>query len=264
MAAAAVSKSRVVLIPMRLHFEPLVVYARINYTAFKSRCIAVEHSCYDLYDLAKVDSLPTLPHYNGRKFLVGLRYSLVAIATMVLAMDFATLGMNVAITMASRNYTLPLITDFLVIILFTVLAVNSSKLTLFKQASSRLVSGARVVFSLILAALALYNPVNELQTYKDLIVQLNQPYPMEGQGRDSKADDWMLNTLYFCDMGEDAKSLHNHCVVSRVRSLLAVFIAALMLVELGVAYRSRDYRSQQALINDEPYNPMVESVEKPC
>ncbi|KAF9574982.1 hypothetical protein EC968_004742 [Mortierella alpina] len=194
--------------------------------------------------------------------LRGLRYSLVVLATIVLAMDFATLGMGIAITVDSRSYALPLTSDFLVIILYTILAVNSPKLTLFKRARSRLVSGFRVAVSLFIAALVLYNPVYELHIYKSLIQQVTRTDMIRYPDEISDDYDWLFNALYFCHMDEYAEAIYSHCVVSRVRSLLAVFITLTMLVELGVAYRSRDYRSQRALKNEEKYEPMNESLEK--
>ncbi|KAF9955552.1 hypothetical protein BGZ70_010191 [Mortierella alpina] len=195
---------------------------------------------------------PKLALSKGRRALVGYRWGLVVLAVVMLALDFATIGlfnslMNPrfrgfhGLIMFNGDYAILVVPDVLAIVFFALLAFRPQGFAPLKNLSSRVLTGCRVFFSLGLTALVLYGPAMEL----DVIM---------GLAKDQEADlDEHEIYQYFllCARGDgpdfDPMSRKNdqYCQVARARWFLGFFLALLMFGELTWSYFAKDFKVQQ-------------------
>ncbi|KAF9571478.1 hypothetical protein EC968_000509 [Mortierella alpina] len=171
-----------------------------------------------------------LPTFKGGRILAGYRRSLIALAFIMLALDCASIGLFESLMISpgyedfrgfyidETDYALLLSADLLTILFFALLAFRPQGLGLFKNMSSRVLTGCRVVFSLALTVLVLCKPAIELETLMELKFSLDH---VTLPDKPALAHELFMN-LAFCGRdyspeGDLARMNQRYCQVARAR-----------------------------------------------
>ncbi|KAF9955551.1 hypothetical protein BGZ70_010190 [Mortierella alpina] len=195
---------------------------------------------------------------KGSRILTAYRRSLIVLAVAMLALDCAAIGIFDSKIKPDPFYFDGLLKDeidnaillggdIFAIVLFTLLVFRPRGFTLFKNLSSRVLTGCRVFLSLGLTALVLWEPAIELK------LLINIKSFIEERLSDPAQAHAVYMHYFLCERNEDfegvepsmAQALQQYCQVARARWFLSFFLAVLVLGELALSYWARDFKVQQ-------------------
>ncbi|KAF9291172.1 hypothetical protein BGZ68_004877 [Mortierella alpina] len=199
-----------------------------------------------------------LPPPKGSRILIGYRRGVIVLATIMFALDCATIGLFESkikpqlfyyggLYRDDVSYALLFIADLFTIVLFAFLAFRPQGFALLKNLSSHILTGCRVVFSLGLTVIILYEPAVELDSlmvFRSFIQdKLSDPAIVQK----------VFMKFFLCKPKdtlevlnpEMAQAFQQHCQVARSRWFLGFFLAALVFGELALSCWTRDFEVQR-------------------
>ncbi|KAF9955550.1 hypothetical protein BGZ70_010189 [Mortierella alpina] len=216
-----------------------------------------------------------------RKFLMGYRRSLIALAMIMLALDCATIGLFASlmnsgydypgydylhgIAIDKADYILLLTADLLTIVFFALLIFRPQGFALFNKLSSRVLRSCRVFYSLGLTVLVLYEPAVELDM---LMVFKDELSHMRFRGAPDVAHEVYMDYVFcggkYTPASALARTNQQYCQVARSRWFLGFLLSALVLIELALSFWARDSNVQWEQdgtleARTEEYKAMIES-----